>query len=61
MDKELLRGLVFAGGALALLAGLFLAFSDTAGSKAKCIAAALKDGVPYANIDKLCKLTVKHY
>jgi hypothetical protein len=61
MDRDLLKGLVMLGGALALLGGLFVVFSDEANSKAKCIAHAIKDGVPYANIDKLCKLTRAPY
>lgn len=61
MDKDLLKGVVVLCAALALLAILFVVFSDAAGSKANCIAHAIKQGVPYANIDKLCKLTPPPY
>ena len=61
MDKDLIKGLVVFCVAIGLVAVLFVVFSGTANSKAKCIARALKDGVPYANIDKLCKLTPAPY
>jgi hypothetical protein len=61
MDRDLVKGVLLCCGAIALLGGLFVVFSDGPRSKAVCIARALKDGVPYANIDKLCKLTPSPY
>ena len=61
MDKDLLKGLVLLVGATLLLAGLFIVASDSGPQKAKCIANALKAGVAYGNIDKVCKLTEHTY
>jgi hypothetical protein len=61
VDKDLLKGLVLLVGATLLLAGLFILGSDSGPQKAKCIANALKAGVAYGNIDKVCNLTQHTY
>lgn len=61
MDKDLLKGL---GIVVAVVIGLGLLFwfgSQSGPQKAQCIARAIKDGVPYANIDKMCSLTERSY
>jgi hypothetical protein len=57
VDKDLLKGLVLLLVATLVLAGLFIFGSDSGPQKAKCIANALKAGVAYGNIDKVCSLT----
>jgi hypothetical protein len=57
MDKDLLKGLLFVVGAIVLVVGLFFVFSDDSSDKASCIARALKEGVAYGNIDKVCNLS----
>ena len=61
MDKDLLKGLAIFFGVILALVVLFFVVSESGPDQAKCIAGALKDGVPYANIDKMCNLTKKSY
>ncbi len=57
MDKEFIKGLLMLFGGVLVLLTIFFLVSDNATDKAKCIADALKGGVPVANIDRACKLT----
>jgi hypothetical protein len=61
VDKELLKGLLMLLGAVVVVLGLFVLISDSGPQKARCIADALKAGVAYANIDKVCHLTQRRY
>ncbi|MES2130217.1 MAG: hypothetical protein V4463_23345 [Pseudomonadota bacterium] len=61
MDKDLLKGLAIFFGVIVALVLLFFVVSEAGPDQAKCIANALKNGIPYANIDKTCNLTKKAY
>jgi hypothetical protein len=57
VDKDWLKGLLIVVVAVVAVSGLFIAVSGGGQRKAECIAAALKAGVAYGNIEKVCKLT----
>jgi hypothetical protein len=57
MDKDILKGLLFIFGFIAIVLTLFLTVSDEGSGKAECIADALKNRVPVATIDQRCRLT----
>lgn len=46
-------------GVVVTVVGLFLVISDSGPDKARCIADALKAGVSYGHIEKVCRLTDK--
>jgi hypothetical protein len=57
MDKDLLKGLAVVVCAIAVVGAIFVFGSRSGPQKADCIARALKNGVPYARIEKMCRLT----
>lgn len=61
MDKDLLKGLALVVAVVAAIGVAFVAGSNSGPQKAKCIASALKAGVPYGRIDKACSLTQRSY
>jgi hypothetical protein len=61
MDKDLLKGLGIIAVLVIALGAVFWFGARSGPQKAKCIARALKDGVPYAKIDKMCSLTERSY
>jgi hypothetical protein len=61
VDKNLLKGLMMVVGAIVALGGLFVVASDSGPQKAECIANALKSGVAYGSIEKVCRLSGNAY
>jgi hypothetical protein len=61
MDKDLMKGLAIIAVVVIALGAMFWFGARSGPQKAKCIAQALKDGVPYAKIDKMCSLTERSY
>jgi hypothetical protein len=61
MDKDVLKGLALVAGVVVAVTVVFITVSNTGPQKAKCIANALKSGVPYANINHACKLSKRSY
>jgi hypothetical protein len=61
MDKDLLKGLGMIVALVIALVAVFWFGARSGPQKAQCIANAIKDGVPYARIDKLCNLTQRSY
>lgn len=61
MDKDLLKGLAIIAGIVIAVSAVFWFGSRSGPQKAKCIARALQDGVPYARIDKMCQLSPRSY
>lgn len=61
MDKDLLKGVLILLGIILAVGGVFLAVSDSGTDKARCIADALRSGVAYGHIEKVCRLTEKSY
>lgn len=61
MDKDLLKGLALVLGVIVALGAVFVLASNSGPQKARCIANALKSGVAYGNIDKICRLTERSY
>lgn len=61
MDKDLLKGLALVICAVIAVGVVFVTVSNSGPQKAKCIARALKSGVAYGNIDKVCRLSQRSY
>lgn len=61
MDKDLLKGLAIIAGVVIAVSAVFWFGSRSGPQKAECIARALKDGVPYARIDRMCQLSQRSY
>ncbi|MFL6675607.1 MAG: hypothetical protein ACJ8LG_20220 [Massilia sp.] len=61
MDKDLLKGLALVIAVVLALGVLFLIGSNSGPQKARCIANALKSGVAYGKIEKVCNLTQRSY
>jgi hypothetical protein len=61
MDKDLLKGIAIIGVLVIALGAMFWFGARSGPQKARCIAQALKDGVAYAKIDKMCSLTQRSY
>ncbi len=61
MDKDLLKGLAIIAAIVIAISAVFWFGSRSGPQKAKCIANALKNGVPYARIDRMCELSKRSY
>ncbi|TFW32404.1 hypothetical protein [Massilia horti] len=61
MDKDLLKGLALVIGAVIVVGAVFVIVSNSGPQKAKCVADALKSGVAYGKIDKVCRLSQRSY
>lgn len=61
MDKDLLKGLAIIAGIVIALSAVFWFGSRSGPQKAECIARALKNGVTYARIDQVCRLSQRAY
>jgi arginine exporter protein ArgO len=57
MDKDLLKGLALVAGVIVAVGAVSVLASNSGPQKAKCIASALKEGVAYGKIGKVCSLT----
>ncbi len=57
VDKDIVKGILILLGFIAIVLTIFVIVSDSTPNKAKCIAEALRNKVPVAHIDKLCRLT----
>jgi hypothetical protein len=56
MDKDLLKGLALLVGVVVAVGAIFVVASNSGPQRAKCIAHALKSGVAYGKISKVCGL-----
>lgn len=61
MDKDLLKGLAIIAGVVIAVGAVFWFGSRSGPQRAECIARALRDGVPYAKIDRMCALRQRSY
>jgi hypothetical protein len=61
MDKDLLKGLALLVCVVVAVGAVFVVASNSGPQKAKCIARALKSGVAYGNIGKVCRLNERGY
>jgi hypothetical protein len=57
VDKDIIKGILILIGFIAILLTIFFIVDDSSPNKARCIADALKNKVPVAHIDKICRLT----
>lgn len=57
VDKDIVQGVLILFGFVAVILTIFIIVDDSTPNKARCIADALKNKVPLANIDKMCRLT----
>lgn len=56
MDKDLLKGLAIFIGVIAVLLGIFFIVDSSGPNKFQCVKDSLANGVPPANIKKVCRL-----
>lgn len=61
MDKDLLKGLGIIAALVITVTAVCWFGARSGPQKARCIAQALRDGVPYAKIDKMCSLSSRSY
>ena len=56
MNKELLKGLLIIVVAVCAIGAVFVVVSGSGPNSAGCIARAIKNGVDFAKIEKVCNL-----
>jgi hypothetical protein len=61
MDKDLLKGVALLLGVVVAVGAIFLLASNQGPRKAECIAHAIKSGVAYGKISKVCGLADRSY
>jgi hypothetical protein len=61
MDKDLLRGAALLLGVVIAVGAVFVVASNSGPRKAQCIAHAIKTGVAYGKISKVCGLAARSY
>jgi hypothetical protein len=61
MDKDMFKGLALLVCVIVAVGAVFVIGSNSGPQKAKCIARALKSGVAYGNIGKVCRLNERAY
>jgi hypothetical protein len=61
MDKDLLKGIALLLGVVVAVGAIFLTVSNSGPRKAQCIAHAIKTGVDYGKISKVCGLAERSY